>query len=298
MATPLEPFFMDGPCQDLAYQNTRDHPRGEDDKSFVEQLWARFYPLADPHFREDARNHFHQRFWEMYLAVTLMEHGFKLQRHGDTGPEFYAVVGTRRIWFEAVAPGPGDGPDHVPQLVFGEVTDIPTEQILLRFTHAFTEKRRKYATALDKGIISDEDPYVLAINSLGIRYAPDGPSLPYFIQAFLPFGPLTVLLDVKTGAAKESFYSYRPQVSKASGSPVSTAAFLDEEASFCSAVLHSGVHSATSPQQFGGDFAVLHNPKARRPIAAAVLNWCKQATFRDNQLHWTQPSPPLNTDTR
>lgn len=286
---------MDGPCQDLAYLNTRDHPHGVEDKCFVEQLWARFYPLADPHFREDARNHFHQRFWEMYLAVTLMEHGFELHRHLNEGPEFYAVVENRRIWFEAVAPGPGDGPDHVPQMVFGEVTDVPTEQILLRFAHALTEKRRKYAAALHKGIISDEDPYILAINSWEVRYAPHGPSLPYFIQAFLPFGPLTILLDVKTGAPKESFYAYRPQVTKVSGSPVSMAAFLDDEASFCSAVLHSGVQSATYHKQFGSDFSVLHNPKARRPINATVFSWCEQFTFRDNHLHRSPPHTPPNT---
>ena len=29
---------------------------------------------------------------EMYLAVTLLERGFDLKRHGNEGPEFYAVV--------------------------------------------------------------------------------------------------------------------------------------------------------------------------------------------------------------
>ena len=80
MPSPPTPFFMPGPCDDLAYLNTRDHLRGANHISFVEQLWGRFYPLADPHFREDARTHFLQRFWEMYLAVALLEHGFDLQR--------------------------------------------------------------------------------------------------------------------------------------------------------------------------------------------------------------------------
>jgi hypothetical protein len=296
MSLPLVSFFMDGPCEDLGYRNTRDHPRAAQHKRFVEELWGRFHLLADPHFREDARNHFLQRFWEMYLAVALLEHGFDLQRHGNEGPEFYASVGNRRIWFEAMAPDPGIGPDQVPELVPGEVGEVPTEKILLRFTNALDTKRGRYAAALAKGIVSPNDQYVLAINARGIPHAPYGSAMPYFIQAFLPFGPLAVTLDVKTGKVTDTFYQYRSEVSKLSGASVSTRAFLDEEASFCSAVLHSSVDCANHPDQFGGDFSVLHNPKAQRPLDAAVFKWCEQFTFRDEHLHRSNPNPALNPD--
>lgn len=289
MSSSLMPFFMDGPCEDLGYLNTRDHPDGAGHKRFVEELWGRFHQLADPHFREDARNHFLQRFWEMYLAVALLKHGFNLQRHGDEGPEFYAFVGNSRIWFEAIAPGPGDGPDQVPQLVSGEITEVPTEKILLRFTNALAEKRGRYAIALKKGIVSAEDRYVLAINSRGIRHAPYSNFMPYFVQAFLPFGPLAVSIDVKTFEVKDSFYQYRPAVSKISGSNVSTRAFLDKEASFCSAVIHSGVDCANHPDQPGGDFSVLHNPNANHPLDPATFNWCEQLNLQGEQLHRTKP---------
>jgi hypothetical protein len=295
MISPFTSFFLEGPCDDLAYKNTRDHPRGAQDKQFVEELWHRFQPFADPHIREDARNQFHQRFWEMYLGVSLLEHGFDLRRHGNKGPEFYTIVEGRRIWFEAIAPGPGHGPDSVPQLVFGGkvATDVPTEQILLRFTNAFSEKRKKYASALSKGIISSDDLYVLAINSRGIRHAPESNTLPYFIQAFLPFGPLTALIDTKTGKLTEQFYAYRPQVQKVGGSPVSTKAFLEDDASFCSAVLHSGVDSANYPDQLGRDFAVLHNPKAQCPLGMTVFRWCEQFDIRDEHLHRLAPNEQL-----
>ncbi|TKB67010.1 MAG: hypothetical protein E8D47_04170 [Nitrospira sp.] len=298
MPLPPMPFFMDGPCEDLGYLNTRDHPCGVEHKCFVEELWGRYYPLADTHFREDARNHFLQRFWEMYLAVALLERGFKLHRHGDEGPEFYTSLGSRRVWFEAIAPDPGTGLDQVPQLIPGECTKIPTEKILLRFTNALDEKRKKYAAALAKGIVSAEDHYVLAINSRGIRHAPYGNSMPYFVQAFLPFGPLTIAIDVRTFEQTDSYYAYRSDVSKFNGSPVSTRAFLDPEASFCSAVIHSGVDCANHPEQLGGDFSVLHNPRAHHPFDATVFGWCEQFTFRDEQLHRSSPNPELNTDAR
>lgn len=305
MSAPPTPFFMDGPCEDLGYLNTRNHPNDAEDKRFVEELWSRFHQLADPHFREDARNHFLQRFWEMYLAVALLEHGFNLCRHGDEGPEFYALVGNSRIWFEAIAPDPGNGPDKVPQrVIFSdefsddvEFTEVPTENILLRFTNAFDKKRKRYAAALENGIVSAEDFYVLAINSRGIRHAPDCGSMPHFVQPFLAFGPLAVAIDGKTFEGKDSFYQYRPVVSKVNGSTVSTRIFLDEDASFCSAVLHSSVDSANYPGQLGGDFAVLHNPNARRPLDATVFQWCEQFTFRGDQLHRSKPNPAVNKDT-
>ena len=132
MTTPPTRFFMEGPGGDLGYRNIRDKPRAVQYKQFVEELWTRFYPLADPHFREDARHHFLQRFWEMYLAVTLLEQGFDLHRHGNEGPEFY-------------------------------------------------------------------------INSRGIPHAWAGGQMPYFVQAFLPFGPYTVSVDTNTLEVKEAY---------------------------------------------------------------------------------------------
>ena len=117
MLSPRTPFFLDGPCEDLAYRNTRDDPRGADDKAFVEKLWALCHHLVDRPCRTDARKHFLQRFWEMYLAVTLLERGFDLYPGKKKGPEFYALLGNRRVWFEAIAPNPGTGPVQVPPLV-------------------------------------------------------------------------------------------------------------------------------------------------------------------------------------
>jgi hypothetical protein len=289
-------FFINGRCEDVGYQNVRDNLRCKEYKHFVEQLWNRFYHLSDPHFREDARNHFLQRFWEMYLGVTLLEKDFNLQRHGSEGPEFYASVGDRRVWFEAIAPGPGGGPDQVPQPIDGEANDVPIERILLRFTNALAEKRRRYSAALGKGIIAPEDHYVLAINSKGIiPYDFRGNFIPYYVQAFLPFGPLAVRIDPKTSEVKDSFHQYRPAVSKLSGSSVSTRTFLDEEASFCSAVLHSSVDCANYPNQLGGDFSILHNPNAHCPLDTKLFQWCEQFTFQDNQLHTFIPTPEDKT---
>lgn len=287
-------FFLAGDCNDLGYRNTRDHPRGAMHKAYVEGLWSRFEHLADHHFREDARNHFLERFWEMYLAVTLIEQGFDPQKHGGEGPEYYTDTNSGRIWFEAIAPGPGSGQDQVPQLTPGEASTVPTEQILLRFTHALEEKRKNYTTALSKAIVSPEDSYILAINSRRIRHAPYGNSLPYFIQAFLPIGPLTFAFDKRSNEITDSFYQYRPHVLKMSGVSISTRSFLDDEAAFCSAVLHSGVDCANHPETLGGDFSILFNPKAARPLDPNAFKWCEQFAVKGDELERRVAQPGAN----
>lgn len=277
-------FFIDGPAKDLGYTFTRDNPQVSHRKAYVENLWQRYSPYADYAFREDARNHFLQRFWEMYLAVALLDKGLVIKKHGNEGPEFSVQIAGKKIWIEAIAPTPGDGPDYVPECPSGIARRVPVEKILLRFTNALASKKNNYETAIAKGIIAPEDPYILAINSRGIPGAPYGNTIPYFVQAFLPFGPLTVSIDTKSNQITETFYRYRPLVEKSSGAKVSTKAFLDSDMAFCSAVIHSAVDAANIPTQIGSDFSVLHNPVTPKTIPNNVFHWCTQYELHGNEL--------------
>lgn len=236
-------FFLPGGCKDPAYRNVRDNPQNKpyltEGKAFVESLWIRYRDskVKDPRCRENAPNHFLAWFWEMYLAVTLQERGFKLERYGNTGPEFYFLHQGHKVWVEAVAPGPGEKEeDRVPGYRNGELAHIPEEKVLLRFTNALDEKRKKYKEALEKNIIASDDLYILAINSRGIPHGWDGDILPYFVKAFIALG--TPEVDTKNW---EFSFERRPTVKKASGQTIPTNAGIDPAFSFISAVLHSGV---------------------------------------------------------
>jgi len=289
-ASTDQSFFLDGDCTDPAYRNVRDNPRNNSPlnltkaKAFVESLWTRYRGLADKHFRQDAMNHFLERFWEMYLAVTLIERCFQLMRIGGKGPEFYFLHNGRKIWVEAVVPGPGEGEDRVPEIRYGEIYTVPTEKILLRFTNALVEKRNKYKQALQQKIIVPDDLYLLAINSRGIPHGPFGNTMPFFVQAFLPFGNLTALINTRTREVVDTFYQKRENVIKAKGSPVSTTAFLNPDFAFVSAVLNSGVDCVNRPDKLGDDFIILHNPTATHPLDPAVFEWCEQMFFEDDKL--------------
>ena len=61
-------FFLQGSAQDPAYKNVRDSVNFTDARMFVEELWTDYEPLADTHFKVDAKAHFVQRFWEIGRA--------------------------------------------------------------------------------------------------------------------------------------------------------------------------------------------------------------------------------------
>jgi len=277
---------LPGDAPSRAYRNIRDKTDGPapEARAFIEELWSRYGGLEDPHFRSDAQAHFLERFWEMYLAVSFMERGLTPTRAGDAGPEFWCKHQGQKIWVEAVAPGPGTGEDRVEEPEIGVATDVPTEKIVLRFTSAVAEKRRRYLAANESGLVDQSAAYVLGINSRGIPHAPFGNTLPFFVQALLPIGAPTLVIDRTTGKAVDAYYALRETVQKAAGTPISTSTFLDPDSAFISAVLHSGVDCVNRPAALGDDFCVLHNPGASRPLAMTTFAWCRQYVFAGDEL--------------
>jgi len=65
---------------------------------------------------------------------------------------------------------------------------------------------------------------------------------------------------------------------------VNTAVFLEPEYAFISAVLHSMVDCINRPDELGGDFQVLHNPIANRPLDPTVFSWCDQFIYENGTL--------------
>ena len=281
-------FFLPGEAPSKAYRRIRDQKTDPAPKAraFIEELWLRYRGYEDQHFLSDARTHFLERFWEMYLAVTFMERDLHPSPQSGGGPEFSCRHNGQKIWLEAVAPGPGVGEDMVDEPELGVVNDVPTENILLRFTNALAEKRKRYLAAHEKGVIGAQDCYVLAVNSRNIPHAPYGNTLPYFIQAVLPIGDPTIVFNRVTAEVVDSYYEPREAIVKAKGGVVSTKAFLDPQYSFVSAVLHSGVDCVHKhkPEVLGDDFEVLHNPTAQRPLKRSMFIWCKQYVYEAGEL--------------
>jgi hypothetical protein len=143
----------------------------------------------------------------------------------------------------------------------------------------------KYNEALQKEIIDANDLYLLAINSRGIPHAPYGNTMPFFVQAFLPFGNLACDVDTETGKIVETYYQLQPrECCKNERAAVSTTTFLNSEFSFVSAVLHSAVDCVNHPDILGDDFSILHNPTAASPLDGLAFDWCEQILYQDGKL--------------
>jgi hypothetical protein len=88
--------------------------------------------LEDPHFEQELDRDANARLWEMMVAKILKFEGYE-PKSTDHGPDFVVEKDGRRIFIEAICPGPGDegNPNSVPPIVYGApiAQDVPVAQM-------------------------------------------------------------------------------------------------------------------------------------------------------------------------
>jgi hypothetical protein len=283
----LESVFIDNiTAEDAAYNNIRD---GSEEwlrsaKKLIEELWGTYHPHADRHFLVEIRRDFHARFWEMYLACTLINAGHTLTS-ADAGPDIRIEHASKVIWIEAVTPTAGDPskPDSVPDLAsrLGAVVarKVPDEQIILRYRAAIQDKYfDKYYKYAESGIVADDDCYVIAVNGCRIPSARADIHPPRIVRSVLPYGFQQVTLDTASHTIVDSSWTYRPHLTKHSGSLVDTDIFLKPEYNHISAVMFSAVDAANPTASMGADFIVVRNPLALRELPGDLLKAGREYT--------------------
>ena len=282
----MKTFFQAGlACH--SYEAIRDRDHLADAKAFIEQLWSIYSSYADPGFLEDAKTHFHQRTWEMYLWYVFKQHWFSPQKVSPAGPEFFIKIGNGKLWIEAIAPEAGDTEDAVPLPANGRIESVPEEKILLRYTHALEKKLKVYTKCREKGLIGPEDGYIIAINgSETTGYWPDF-SFPLAIKAAIGIGHLVVSVDPTQQTPSRWYHQARAQVFKKSGSPVATTAFLSAEYEGVSALFFSDVDIVNVREPLGSEMYYFHNPKAQNPLPSGVFKFCREywCVLEEGRLH-------------
>jgi len=276
---------------DEMYLALRDKEHLQPQREFVEVLWRKYQLHAEKDFKPEITHHFHQRFWEMYLAVTLLELGFELlpkKKKDPTGPDLcFTDVHQRQVWLEATAPERGTGVEAVPISRLDTAYYIDEEKILLRLTSAIQAKYEAYKRYIDKRIVTRDDPCIIAINGWLIPDSSTAGHIPYLVQVALPFGRLSAIYDRETLKLIDHGYQYRPQVAKTTGAPVVTDIFLNSDYSQISGLLFSRASAIYPSSQLGEDFIFLHNPNVRNALEIGWLHRGFEYWLEDNELRNT-----------
>jgi len=240
-----------------------------DFRDWIESIWEQYEPYADANFPNEFKKQFNQRAWELHLGSTLLNRGYTLGSHSNDGPDFKIPYEKKNIWIEAIAVEKGDGQDKVPNIEYGKAMDVPEKEMLLRLTAGLKEKHIKYLSYLNDGIVSQNDPFVIAIDRSPLEHL--DPQIPLILKCLFAIGHQVLFLKRKKPQTKTegSTWSARDKVKKISSSEVGMFIFGDSSFEGISAIIYCDqniLNSPRDPKQMGDNFVIVHNPFAKNPL--------------------------------
>lgn len=238
-------------------------------RDWLELIWEQYKPFADSNFPNEFKKQFSQRAWELHLGSTLINRGYKLGNHNNTGPDFKIPYKDKNIWIEAIAVEKGDGQDKVPDIEYGKEMDVPEKEMLLRLTAGLIEKHKKYLSYLKDNLVDQNDPFVIAINRSSLEHV--DPQIPLILKCLFAIGHQVLFLKTVNSRPKTegSTWSTREKVKKISGSEVEMLMFRDSSFEGVSGIIYCDqniLNSTRDPNQMGDNFIIIHNPFAKNPL--------------------------------
>lgn len=264
----------------LSYRHLRDpaNEYSQAARAHCEELWQTFAPLADRHFLAEFPARTHERWFEMYLAVSLMRAGYQVQAP-KPGPDVLLTVDGRRIWIEATCATAGEAgrPDSVPQPRYftmdeqPEFQPRPTDEMTLRIRNSLEGKQLKFQEYVRQGIVRADDLAVIAINVHGIPHAwADMNDL--MRRALYGLGHPMIGIDPETHQQVDFRYQPQPVLAKKStGEHVVVEPFVDGSMSHIAAVIGSREDAGNPLPQPGMGFSLYPNLSAAVPWLRGAL---------------------------
>jgi hypothetical protein len=284
-------FDIDVPDAQVGYLNIKaaQFPTEALIKQGLEELWTRYEPYADAHFRTEFAKQPEPRFWEMYLAVQLLNARKKILSRDqlpaaqrDEGPDICIPKGKRKIWIEALAPDRGEPSnlDQVPDLFAasaeGQAQDA-RRQVELRITSALLKKRDAFQEYRDKGIVAEEDSCVVAISAAEFALQAVDAGLPHAVTAVYPFGQEHFVLDPNGPRVVSRGHEYSAEIRRLGDNrgPIPRTAFQHEHFAGISGI----IWSRRAIGNFLGqpdDFMFIHNDTAEKSIPRGWFRWLQE----------------------
>lgn len=259
---------------------TRRWPDARRMRTHVMEVWAEYRTLdvdeldqVVTQLTNDDHEQFWQRLWEMQLGSHLLRLGHRT-RSPAKGPDFRFEADGITVWVEAVSPAPRGIPDAwfaFPETGAGTSYETPNVEMLLRWTAAFREKRRKFEGYAREGITGPGDACVIAINGgqlSGFWPTPHGVSqMPWAVEVVFPVGPRYAEFFRGTDEVRWG-QSERHEVSNRNGATVGLYPFITPECAGISALV-TCVDGC--PSEGGLQLYIAHNPVAAVPIPTGLF---------------------------
>ena len=251
-----------------------------------EDLWRDFREHADSHFVSEFCRHFHQRWFEMYLAVSLLRRGFDV-RSQDTGPDILLETDGGRICIEAVCATAGEigHTDSVPKAPLGKAFTVPVRQYVLRIRSALEDKARKFNRYLEEKIVCEDDNLAIAINIYGIDGIIAGMD-DVVMRALYGRGDLVLTIDKYTREPKNVSRQPITKVFKKSGSAVGTIPFVDFSLAHISSALVFWGNAANRPGRLGDDCVLYPNLSCRNSWQQGTIAMGREWRFTPGEDGW------------
>lgn len=235
-----------------------------------ENLWEKFKPYADKHFKTQIKTNFHQRSWEMYMGNVLLAKKLSIKSE-NKGPDF---IVSDNIYIECVACTKGDPnkPDSVPKIHVAHnpneirVQDVPVDKMILRITQAIKDKSiDQYGNWKKKKWFEKQTSFIIAINTGDLEHPQDYLGIPLIIKALFGLNFMQINQD------GDKSFSWREDIKKGD-SEVPVKYFINGDFDFVSGILFSDKTVLNHPDDIGDDCVFVNNPFAQNPIDQNFVN--------------------------
>lgn len=275
---------------DIYFKAIRNEERNLDLKRECEALWEKFSSIAEKDFICEFSSKFHERFWEMYLGVKLLnlypDQVNSLKNVKGPKPDFLVGCQEKQVVVEATFASRGEdgNPDQIPDITKRTDKDdnsVPFQQCVLRLINAVQVKAFKN----NLPEYGKTKPVIIAVN-MPFPEVWTNAEPPLVAQAFLGANFL-YFQEQSDGTWQRKISPQRViEKSNAKKTPVPVNLFFDSKYQHISAVLFASIRLFSSTYKTPS-FELLHNPLATHKLKEGWFPLGSEYQFVKNTLKRT-----------
>lgn len=248
-------------------------------RDLCDEHWQRFQQLADREFPARFPFEFQQRWFEMYLGVSLLDMGLDVSAP-KPGPDLRVQRNGLTVWFEAVVPHGGAPmhPDAVPEPPVPPrgaqpiARRIPTHEIALRIAQAIRRKIERFDGYRAEGRVDAADACVIAIS---VRSIPDAwlDLTDHLHRTLYGIGDhyVTFHRDAREDSPADWGRHAIEELVRSGGAAEDAIPMVRLENASISAVLGSTVDACNLLARLGDDFVLCPHVEPNVPLPAGLL---------------------------